>query len=181
MLSESAFRVASALNATHVRWVVFGSTAGVFYGLTRQPRDLDILALGSPQLDQVTAALPRNELGGWVGDGFEIYQDCLTVSTPLGAAAFSFDEAMSLHIEHRPLGKLVLPILGLEDWLALKLLLHREEDDKSDVEDVGVVLSASIGLVRLGLLKRRLAMTCQSIKSSSFDSPSRRYKQGDRS
>jgi len=121
--------------------VVFGSAAGSVYGLRRLPADIDVLVRCdslAPLWECFPDARPVAE-NGLALDEVELWQAPLILRAAGRSHVLPFDDQLAAHsLSHPRFGR----VLGLEDQLLIKSILQRPAPEKSDVDDVRVMLAA---------------------------------------
>jgi hypothetical protein len=75
ILPEALARVASALDAAHIDYMLTGSFASVFYGLPRSTQDIDLVISATPQqLRDFVGSLPTAEYYADIDAALEAHQ-----------------------------------------------------------------------------------------------------------
>lgn len=143
MLSLS--KVAARLDASGMPWVVFAGAAAVAYGVDRPITDVDIL-VPSSEGERLTALFPegeikRDEAGALDGiclEGFDIIA---------GLWLLDLDEEMAARITHGQVDGVPVPLIPVEDNIALKATWGRgPEQGKHDWQDVDAMIAAVVTL-----------------------------------
>jgi hypothetical protein len=155
-----------ALDSAGLPWLVIGSFAGRFYGLTRKPNDIDVLAhpTAEEHLRRIgfqpgyNGCYQRNHTEVWLAPIFLAGQ----------RLAFDLDSEMQNRCLRIVYGSHAIPVASLTDWVAFKLLLYRQLNTTNDLRDVQEVLSNSSESLDSSYLIRRLTvggLSNQSIRN----------------
>lgn len=137
----SLSEVAARLNKNGIPWAVFAGAAAVAYGVDRPITDVDIL-VPSSEGERLAALFPEGEikrddageLDGICLEGFDIIA---------GLRLVDLDEAMAARLTQGQVGGVPVPLIPVEDNIALKATWGRGlEQGKHDWQDVEAMIAA---------------------------------------
>jgi hypothetical protein len=146
--------VAGRLNELEIPWAVLAGAAATAYGVKRPITDIDIL-VPAAEGERVAIAFPEAKIerreDGTVRVLYLAGYDILA-----GLRHTDLNDEMAKRLNDREIEGVRVPVIPVEDNIALKALLGRgPEEGKHDWEDVEEMVGA-VGGVDWGYLYRRL-------------------------
>jgi len=142
----SALEIITRKVPKNVKWCITGSCAGIFYGLNREPKDIDI-KVKEPDVEKIANILreymtisPRimekvygnirfkNLFAGFKINNYDIHihSDVLVFNEE--RFKFFIDDGLLNRIRKVKICGTQIPIMSLEDYVILKAIYQREKD-----------------------------------------------------
>lgn len=177
-MEEKLLEIVNVLELNNIDYCIFGGTAALAYGATRNITDID---LWTPltNIDRIKELFPQGEKvsfnGLAIGD-IEIWTESLYFANNNKVICFHFDNSMKSRVKQIEMFNKKLNFISIEDLIIIKCIMQRgKSENKYDLEDIREIIFNDIDYDYFDMrakkcnTEERIYEVLNRIKNNKFD------------